>query len=143
MFVLLRYLLNLFTLAFATILFWALVIRLNAHPFFIGLGQALLASSARVLPGIEIQQGLTLPRWVEAGSSASAWVLFVLYAGPAASIFPLMQQAYVNAMSETHVKLRRAAVALLIHIREKESHTTKQAPQESVSGTIVHADNVL
>jgi hypothetical protein len=126
MFVLVRYLLNLFTLGFATVLFWALVIRLNT-PVQIGIGQALLASSARVLPGIDVPTGLLLPRWVEAGSSASAWILFVLYAGPAASIFPLVQQMYVNAMSEAHVKLREAAVSLLLHIREIDSTSAQEA----------------
>jgi hypothetical protein len=118
--VLLRYLFNLFTLGFATVLFWALVIRLNTKPTFMGLGQAILTSSARVLPGIEALPPSQLPQWVETGSSASAWILFVLYAGPAASIFPLIQQAYVNAMSEAHVKFRHAAIALLLHIRAIE-----------------------
>jgi hypothetical protein len=135
MFVLIRYLLNLFTLGFATVLFWALVIRLNT-PAQIGLGQALLASAARVLPGIDVSAGLLLPRWVEAGSSASAWILFVLYAGPAASIFPLVQQMYVNAMSEAHVKLRQAAVSLLLHTREMESASAQEAkPVEQVAHT--------
>lgn len=125
MLVLFRYLWNLFILGFATVLFWALVIRLNMHHDFIGLGQALMTSSARVLPGVESPTALRLPQWVEAGSSASSWILFVLYAGPAASIFPLIQQAYVTSVSEAHRKFRHAAIELLLHIRRSESNLVK------------------
>lgn len=126
MIVLLRYLLNLFVLGCATVIFWALAIRLNVSGSALGLTQAVLASAARVLPGLTVPGGLHLPLWVEAGSSVSAWVLFVVYTGPAASIFPLVQQAYVNAMSEAHIKFRRAAIFLLLHIREAEIKRTQK-----------------
>jgi hypothetical protein len=116
MLVLLRYLLNLFALGFANILFWALLIRFSTHPF-IGLQEALMISGTRVLPGFTVSADLKMPLWVSVGSSISAWVLFVVYAGPAASIFPLMQQAYVDAISSAHIKLRKTAMAFLSHVR--------------------------
>jgi hypothetical protein len=117
MLVLFRYLLNLFALGFANIFFWALVIRFSTHPQFIGLREALTVSGTRVLPGFTVSSDLKMPLWVAAGSSISSWVLFVVYAGPAASIFPLIQQAYVDAISNAHLKLRKAAMTFLVHIR--------------------------
>ena len=87
LFVLIKYMSNLCVLGGLAILFWALVIRYFSLPGVIGMVPALLASSARVIPGIPEPSLLKFPDWIKASTSITAWMIFVLYAGPVASLF--------------------------------------------------------
>jgi hypothetical protein len=133
-FVLLQYVINLFILGAATVVFWAITIRCYAQSAKLDLAQAILASAARVLPGLEVPSGLHLPLWVQVGSSISAWLFFVVYAGPAASIFPMVQQSYVTAISDAYKSFRKAAVSMMHYMRKLEARIAVQATLGRASG---------
>jgi hypothetical protein len=119
--VLVQYTVTLLLLGTVTVLFWALVIRLFALPEHFSLPFALIASASHVLPGLSPPRELHIPLWIEAASSVSAWILLVIYAGPAASVFPALQQAYVTAISTYYRKLRSILMIARRHIRFMES----------------------
>jgi hypothetical protein len=97
--VLFKYMGNLAILGFLTILFWALAIKLYKAPLPISLPDALLASASHVIPGVPDPDGIKVGLGIQAGASLTAWALFVLYAGPVASMFPMFQEKYVKEMA--------------------------------------------
>lgn len=108
LFVLIKYMSNLCVLGGLAILFWALVIRYFSLPGVIGMVPALLASSARVIPGVPEPSLLKFPDWIKASTSITAWMIFVLYAGPVASLFPVLQDRFVKQTSNLYGRLRIA-----------------------------------
>ena len=112
LFVLIRYMLNLCLLGALAILFWALVIRYYSLPDITGMVPALLASSARVIPGIPEPNSLKFPDWIKVSTSITAWMIFVLYAGPVASLFPVLQDRFVKQTSNLYGRLRIARKTL-------------------------------
>lgn len=115
--VLLQYTSNLLLLGAVTILFWALVVRMVVLPESLPLTEALIVSASHVLPGLSPPPEVHISLWVEAFSSISAWILFVIYAGPAASVFPTLQQAYIDMIGGYYKMLRATAVVLKRHIK--------------------------
>ena len=98
--VLLRFMLNLAALGAISILFWAIAIRFVLAPAHVSLSEALLASASRVIPGIPDPSTLKVPTTIQALASLTAWLVFVLYAGPVASLFPTFQeQAIANSVA--------------------------------------------
>jgi hypothetical protein len=96
--VLFQYVGNFLFLGVLAILFWALAIRFALLPQPVAFQAAFQASASRVLPGLGAGE-LALPWGLTACVSATAWILFVVYAGPAASVFPSLQASYVRRMS--------------------------------------------
>jgi hypothetical protein len=45
---------------------------------------------------------------IQAGISLTAWAVFVLYAGPVASVFPILQDRYVKRVEKQYDQLRVA-----------------------------------
>jgi hypothetical protein len=103
---------NLCALGSLAILFWALVIRYSLLPDITGMVPALLASSARVIPGIPESNSLRFPDWIKVATSITAWMIFVLYAGPVASLFPVLQDRFVKQTSNLYGRLRIARKTL-------------------------------
>jgi hypothetical protein len=110
--VLIKYMFNLCALGSLAILFWALVIRYSLLPDITGMVPALLASSARVIPGIPESNSLRFPDWIKVATSITAWMIFVLYAGPVASLFPVLQDRFVKQTSNLYGRLRIARKTL-------------------------------
>lgn len=103
--VLLQYVGNFLLLGVLAILFWALVIKFSLLPETVTFQSAFQASAAHVLPGLAASS-LTLPWGLTACISATAWIMFVVYAGPAASAFPALQATYISRMTTYFGTLR-------------------------------------
>jgi hypothetical protein len=112
LFVLFKYMGNLAILGFLTILFWALAIKLYKAPLAIGLSDALLASASHVIPGVPDPEGIKVGAGIQAGTSLTAWALFVLYAGPVASMFPMFQEKYIKELAGRSKELWEARLVL-------------------------------
>jgi hypothetical protein len=103
--VLFQYVGNFLLLGILAILFWALVIKFAVLPQATTFQAAFQSSASHVLPGLNSAQ-LSLPWGLTACMSATAWILFVVYAGPAASAFPSLQASYISKMSAYFKTLR-------------------------------------
>jgi len=103
--VLLRYSFGLMSIAALAVLFWSFVIRLSSSST-ITATDALLASAARMVPGVAGPEAIKVSNFVQTGASLTAWFVFVLYAGPMASMFPILLERYVRKISEANDRLR-------------------------------------
>lgn len=104
--VLLRFMLNLAALGGISILFWALAIKLVLVPTQVSLLDALLASSSCAIPGIPVPSTIKVPVTIQTFGSLTAWLIFVLYAGPVASLFPDFQKEAIAQSAANYAKLR-------------------------------------
>jgi len=105
------YVLSFLMLGVSAVLFWALAIKL-VQPGSLPFVEAVKASASHFLPGFSSGPTHQLPTWVELGPSITAWVLFVIYAGPAASLLPLKQQIHIAELATTYRHFRFAALYL-------------------------------
>jgi len=105
--VFLTYSIDLLVLGMLVIFFWALWIKLSNLPADVVISKALLASAARVIPGMPTPEGVKVTDLVQAGASLSGWLLFVLYVGPVASMFPVLQDRYLVKIREAREQLRQ------------------------------------
>jgi hypothetical protein len=100
MYILVEYVVFLMLLACSAVLFWGLAIRVT-NPAALSLRQALVVSASHFLPGMPVPDGSTsLPLWTHLGPSLTAWILFVLFIGPAASLLPARQAVYATQVEE-------------------------------------------
>jgi hypothetical protein len=106
--VLLDYLFNFSALGLLSILFWSFAIKYSTAPNHIGTAAALFASATHVIPGIPDSAGLRVDAWIQAAIAVTAWMLFVLYAGPVSSLYPEVQKRSVNQVISIHVELTTA-----------------------------------
>ena len=121
MFILVEYVLFLFILGLTAIFFWALVAKTAAAPHPENLSTAFYYSASHFLPGVTVPSlALSLPPWVQIGPSVTAWILFVLLVGPAASIVPVRQNAYGARLAVTYGVLRHCTLFLSGYIRRLE-----------------------
>ena len=104
--VLLRFMFNLAALGGVSILFWALAAKLVMIPAYESLWEALLASASYAIPGIPDPSTLKLPAVIQTFDSLTAWTVFVLYAGPVASLFPRFQEEAIKRSIANYAKLR-------------------------------------
>lgn len=109
---LLEYVASLLLLGFTGALFWALATKLAAVPRALSIGDALQISVSFFLPGSNHDLAGGVPSWVRIGAGVSAWLLFVLYVGPAASLQVGRQQLLTRRIETTYRKLRRATLYL-------------------------------
>jgi hypothetical protein len=110
--VLLRFMLNLAALGGISILFWAIAIKFALAPAHVALNEALLASASRAIPGIPDPSDLKVPAIVQTLDSLTAWLVFVLYAGPVASLFPAFQEQAIARSSANYARLRHERKAM-------------------------------
>jgi hypothetical protein len=110
--VLFKYMTNLAILGFLTIAFWALAIKLYKVPALVSMSDALLASASHVIPGVPDADGIKVNAGIQAGISLTAWAIFVLYAGPVASVFPMLQERYMKHIADYYQTLRAIRVML-------------------------------
>jgi hypothetical protein len=121
MFILLEYILFLFMLGLAAIFFWALVAKTLIAPQPIPLSSAFYFSAAHFLPGVSAPSLLSaLPVWAQIGPSLTAWVIFVIFVGPAASVVPVRQAAYGARLTITYATLRHCSLFLSAYLRRME-----------------------
>ncbi len=110
--VLLKFMLNLAALGGISILFWAIAIKFVLAPAHVPLLEALLASASRAIPGIPDSSTLRVPAAIQTLDSLTAWLVFVLYAGPVASLFPEFQEQAIARSASDYVRLRRERKAM-------------------------------
>jgi hypothetical protein len=128
MYVLVEYVAFLVLLAFSAVLFWGLVIKLMAGPI-VSLRQAVLLSTSHFLPGVVISNPpLNMPIWTQVGPALTAWVLFVLFVGPAASLLPIRQEVYGKQI-EARYRLFRTYVGAF---RKRIRHFRRRRPSSQV-----------
>jgi tetratricopeptide (TPR) repeat protein len=112
LFVLIRFMGNLAILGGLSILFWAFVIKYFAAPPATGMEAALFASASRVIPGVPDSNSLHVSPGIQALASVTAWLIFVLYAGPVASLFPAFQERVIAQTAQSYDRLRSARKTL-------------------------------
>ena len=103
--VLFRYSFGLTSMAALGVLFWSFFVRLQLSPTPIRSSDALLASAARMIPGVAGPEAIKVSNFAQTGAALTAWFVFVLYAGPMASMFPVLLDRYIKAISEANEKL--------------------------------------
>jgi ABC-type multidrug transport system fused ATPase/permease subunit len=109
---LLRFMFNLALLGALAVLFWALAIKLVLVPAQVPLSQALLASASHAIPGVPDTSVLKIPAFIQTLDALTAWLVFVLYAGPVASLFPAFQEQAIRTSAANYSRLRSERVAL-------------------------------
>ncbi len=84
----------------SAILFWTILIKAAVAPE-LSLITSFQISAFHFLPGIQFPNSqIQLPFWSRIGPSATAWVLFVLYLGPASALLPEKQRATIKQVKE-------------------------------------------
>lgn len=124
LYVLAEYLFSLIIVAASAILFWALMIK----AFYLtssSLSVCLHFSVSHFVPGIDSPtlEG-DLPMWTSLGPAATAWILFVLYIGPASSLLPERQRATIKGLERVRRLYRQSVNVLMkerVRLREIES----------------------
>jgi hypothetical protein len=107
--VLIRFMANLAILGCLSVLFWGFVIKYFAvRQSSERLTDALLASASRVIPGIPDSSSIHVSAGIQTLASLTAWLIFVLYAGPVASLFPAFQERVIAQTSESYARIRTA-----------------------------------
>jgi hypothetical protein len=107
-FVLLRFIASLGALGGISILFWAFALKYALSPAYLPLSKALLASASRVIPGVPDPSDLHIPATIQVLDSLTAWTVFVLYAGPVASLFPTFQERAIIETAANYARIRSA-----------------------------------
>jgi hypothetical protein len=130
--VLFSYMANLVILGFLTVAFWALAIKLYSAPSHVNLSDALLASASHVIPGVPDAEGIKVSAGIQAGISLTAWAIFVLYAGPVASVFPMLQERYTREVAQHYTTLRAVRAAL---------YRTKDDLRRLLGGTVATTED--
>jgi hypothetical protein len=109
--VLTEYVTYLLVLGVTAILFWAFVIRIAVGAANMSLLAAFKVSSSHFLPGVHADFHGVLPWWAELFPAATAWVLFVLYVGPAASALPRNQEELVRRIGPVYREFRQITLS--------------------------------
>jgi hypothetical protein len=110
--VLLRFMANLAALGAISILFWAIATKFALAPAHVALSEALLASASHAIPGIPDPSTLKVPATIQTLDSLMAWLVFVLYAGPVASLFPAFQEQAIGRSIVHYSRLRSERTAI-------------------------------
>lgn len=109
---LLDYVVSLLVLGAAAVLFWAIVAKLASAPSTYPLTTFVRICSSYFLPSIKSPSSPTdLALWVQLGSSITAFVLFVLFVGAAASLLPSRYSAYTERLNRKYRIARKFTVS--------------------------------
>jgi len=106
LFVLVIYMVNLSILGAISILFWSLVIRCSISPSAAGMREAFMASASHVIPGMPDSTKIQVAAWIQASISITAWMIFVIYAGPLSSQFPELQKRFIEKTASLYSRIR-------------------------------------
>ena len=116
--VLTEYVASLILLAATMIFFWALADKAMLSPTTAPLKYFLGLVSSAIFPGIPAYTPPAgLPKMMLIGPSITAWVLFVLYAGPASSNLPMRQNAYAHNVETSHRVFRSLTVGYSKYVK--------------------------
>jgi hypothetical protein len=121
-FVLGEYLLSLLLLASSAILFWAMADKAVLTPSNLPLSDFVALSATSVFPSaVQPTPTPALPKLMLLAPSITAWILFVLYVGPASAIVSYRQEAYARSLAEAYRSLRKLPVMFSPRIRRLEA----------------------
>jgi hypothetical protein len=113
LFLLVDYVVSLLILGAAAILFWAILAKLASTPSVYSLAVFAQICSSYFLPNIKPPSvPITSAVWVQVGSSITAFILFVLFVGAAASLLPSRYAAYTEKLNLKYRVARKLAVNL-------------------------------
>lgn len=122
-YILFDYLLSLAVMGLAAIVFWALVTKAYVSPLPFSYEAALRQAAAHFFSGItSAPPPVAPPLWVDIGTSATSWILFVLFIGAAGSLIPRRQHVYAERARVTYKHLRTAAVIMGTVLRRRRRH---------------------
>jgi hypothetical protein len=146
-FVLAEYVVSLILLGLSAVFFWSLVAKLVAAPSDLPFATALQVTASHFLPGVSTPAKETnLPQWLELGPAATAWILFVIYVGPAASILPARQEAYVKRVTGMYLIMRKSSRyyrtirTRLRRVVDRLPHEELPPPVEKAAATLTNND---
>lgn len=121
LFVLAEYVASLVLLAAATLLFWAMADKAVLAPTTLPLSYFFGLAASSVFPVVPpIVPSSTLPKIMLFGPSVSAWILFVLYVGPASSNLSYRQKGYARNVRTAHQIFRKFTVSYTNYLRYLE-----------------------
>jgi hypothetical protein len=119
---LLDYVVSLLVLGVAALFFWATTAKLAGAPTTSSLATFVRVCASYFLPNIK-SPSITpeLPLWVQLGSSITAFILFVLFVGAAASLLPSRFTVYAERLNRRYRNARKFAVSFrgIAHVLEK------------------------
>lgn len=111
-FVLGEYVVSLIMLAASAVLFWAMLDKAALSPTSLSLSYFLSLTAASIFPALPtVPPPPGLSRILLVAPSLSAWILFVLYVGPASSLLSFRQAAYAKNVADAHKIFRKFTVA--------------------------------
>jgi hypothetical protein len=109
-YVLLEYAFSAISLAFAAVVFWALVIRCAIAPQFLSMSDAVELAASHFIPGLSVPKVAPFPPfWTSLGAGATAWLLFVIVLAPAGSVLPARQGAHAKRLARTYAVFRKTS----------------------------------
>lgn len=118
LFVLAEYVASLVLLAGSAILFWAMADKVFVIASDFPLSRLISINASMFFPTLPaIGLPTTLPKILLVGPSISAWVLFVLYVGPASTILASRQDAYAKSITTAHAIFRKFTFGYGAHVR--------------------------
>jgi hypothetical protein len=111
LFVLGEYVVSLLLLASSAILFWAMLDKAVLSPTDSPLSSFVQLAASSLIPALPpIASPPGLPKALLIGPTVSAFILFVLFVGPASSLLTYRQQAYAKNVAQAHEIFRRFAI---------------------------------
>ena len=110
--VLLRYIYDFALLGALLVLFWALYIKLTLSPHPLITKDALIASASHIIPGVQEVNAVSLNKTLEILIPFSGWIMFVVFIGPVASMYPAYQDRYLKRVEADYNVIRVARRAL-------------------------------
>lgn len=125
LFVLGKYVLSLVMVALAAITFWAIMTK-SALPQLLSLPLCFQIVISHFLPGIDSPLSpINLPQWTSIGPAATAWILFVVYIGPASNLLPVWQDTTLAGLAKLRkvVRLMKRSLHKEDEIYERLSKT--------------------
>jgi hypothetical protein len=126
---LMDYVISLMVLGAAAVLFWATTAKFADAPSASSLATFVRVCSSYFLPNISASSiAPELPAWVQMGVSITAFILFVLFVGAAASLLPARFTAYAERLNKRYQVARKFVVQFKTVTRTLEKlKLTKQS----------------
>ena len=118
--ILAEYVVSFLLVGSSAVTFWALAVRFSSAPRPVSFSLCLWASAYHFLPGLATPPIPVPPLWVQGGASITAWVLLVLYAGPASSVVSARQHAYVRRLRALYPRYRVVSLGIRACFRSWE-----------------------
>lgn len=110
--VLLSYIYDFGLLGALLVLFWALYIKLSLSPHSLITKDALIASASHIIPGVQEVSPVSLNKTLEILIPFSGWMMFVVFIGPVASMYPAYQDRYLKRVEADYAVIRIARRSL-------------------------------